>query len=845
MADNNRNEKRNKKNHNRNKNKAQRESRRTGQIATNTSSSQREKEIKLQSNKNNKRILDLRGFSFTNSFLLEAGYPKVTCIYITDSKLTSIPEELKSLKESLVLLDFSQNSVSTLPLWLCEFKKLEIICAKSNLLQPSSFPCEFGKLKLRQLLIEGNPAYQVWSKFFELDITVLLDYIASGQHSDMFKKIGSTTKATPTILTSTTNGNQDCVIVWGRDGQNLEGTPQPRPLPNFFGKTIVQVGAGREHTVFLTDLGQLYSCGSNTFGQLGLGHTSNQDKPEWVSSLSSYRIIQVACGAFFSLVLTESGSVWSFGQGKEGQLGNGDTEFLIAPIMIEHKILSRIRIVQIAAGSFHALALTRDNKIFSWGKKGAWLGRSGTSERWNLKPGFAEIPSDIVVSQIEANLLNSYLLTHDEKIYECGLGNNSSVFIENKAFETFFVKKMVASGSRALFLIEDKTSKEWFLRASANNIKVRLNMNKPIIEIACSTNHFMYLTADGEVYNWGSNIFAQLGVEQRSDVINPIKVNNLPTQIFSVQCSHEMSIAVISVYKCILGEDLKCSFENQNDENGCFDIAFIFENGNKILAHKVIIWARCQAFFEQIIKTKEENENKITEILMEIDIKIENFINFLNFIYTDSITMNNLDIEMRRFLINFSEKYGLLSLRNILTNGSKKPTIENDLKKLLNNQIFTDIEFEIESKKIYAHKVILCQRSTYFKAKYQGAGKFMQESERNVSYPENATYDAFLALLGFIYTDKLEEGLDINIYLNLLELSNFYNILRLREMCSTIIAEFVDVETSAYVWKIADENGAIKLATICKHLFKSNQITAKSGEAWECLTQEQKKRLEI
>eukprot|EP01100_Stratorugosa_tubuloviscum_P012047 TRINITY_DN553_c0_g1_i7.p1 TRINITY_DN553_c0_g1~~TRINITY_DN553_c0_g1_i7.p1 ORF type:complete len:279 (-),score=87.49 TRINITY_DN553_c0_g1_i7:22-858(-) len=266
MADNNRNEKRNKKNHNRNKNKAQRESRRTGQIATNTSSSQREKEIKLQSNKNNKRILDLRGFSFTNSFLLEAGYPKVTCIYITDSKLTSIPEELKSLKESLVLLDFSQNSVSTLPLWLCEFKKLEIICAKSNLLQPSSFPCEFGKLKLRQLLIEGNPAYQVWSKFFELDITVLLDYIASGQHSDMFKKIGSTTKATPTILTSTTNGNQDCVIVWGRDGQNLEGTPQPRPLPNFFGKTIVQVGAGREHTVFLTDLGQLYSCGSNTFG---------------------------------------------------------------------------------------------------------------------------------------------------------------------------------------------------------------------------------------------------------------------------------------------------------------------------------------------------------------------------------------------------------------------------------------------------------------------------------------------------------------------------------------------------------------------------------------------------
>ena len=55
--------------------------------------------------------------------------------------------------------------------------------------------------------------------------------------------------------------------------------------------------------MFLDDF-QVYSCGWNNKGQLGLNDTTNRNKLEWISLLKEKKIIQIECGHDHSIALT-------------------------------------------------------------------------------------------------------------------------------------------------------------------------------------------------------------------------------------------------------------------------------------------------------------------------------------------------------------------------------------------------------------------------------------------------------------------------------------------------------------------------------------------------------------
>lgn len=58
------------------------------------------------------------------------------------------------------------------------------------------------------------------------------------------------------------------------------------------------------HSVLITDEGQVFTFGRNTFGQLGLGDTETRDTPQLVEGLKGYNIIQAATGRNHTLFLT-------------------------------------------------------------------------------------------------------------------------------------------------------------------------------------------------------------------------------------------------------------------------------------------------------------------------------------------------------------------------------------------------------------------------------------------------------------------------------------------------------------------------------------------------------------
>uniref|UniRef100_A0A8I6AQB4 Secretion regulating guanine nucleotide exchange factor n=1 Tax=Rattus norvegicus TaxID=10116 RepID=A0A8I6AQB4_RAT len=153
------------------------------------------------------------------------------------------------------------------------------------------------------------------------------------------------------------------LFAWGANsyGQlglgHKEDVLLPQQLSDFCKSGCIKsVTGGGGHSVVVTDGGGLFVCGLNKDGQLGLGHTEEVLRFTICKPLLGCPIRQVACGWDFTIMLTEKGQVLSCGSNAFGQLGvpHGPRKCVV-PQAIE---CLREKVVCVAAGLRHALATT-------------------------------------------------------------------------------------------------------------------------------------------------------------------------------------------------------------------------------------------------------------------------------------------------------------------------------------------------------------------------------------------------------------------------------------------------------------------------------------------------------
>uniref|UniRef100_A0A8C8YIH1 HECT and RLD domain containing E3 ubiquitin protein ligase 5 n=1 Tax=Prolemur simus TaxID=1328070 RepID=A0A8C8YIH1_PROSS len=173
-------------------------------------------------------------------------------------------------------------------------------------------------------------------------------------------------------------------------GQNLHGqlgvgctfpsTSIPQLVEHLAAVPLVQISAGGAHSMALSMSGNIYSWGRNEFGQLGLGHTKNKDSPSLIEALDQ-KVEFLTCGGSHTALLTQDGLVFTFGAGKYGQLGHSSTRNELRPRLVTE--LTGKRVTQIACGRWHTLAYVSDlGKVFSFGSgKERQLGNSGTQNQ--------------------------------------------------------------------------------------------------------------------------------------------------------------------------------------------------------------------------------------------------------------------------------------------------------------------------------------------------------------------------------------------------------------------------------------------------------------------------------
>ena len=150
-------------------------------------------------------------------------------------------------------------------------------------------------------------------------------------------------------------------------------------------KTVVAIAAGSSHTLVLCADGTLAAWGYNALGQLGTDNFFNSTAPAAVKTagvLAGKKVVAIAAGGFNSMVLCSDGTVATWGRNNSGQLGNNSTIDSSVPVAVFNSgLLNGKKVIAIAAGHEHMLAVCDDSTVAAWGSNVS--GRLGNNSTTN------------------------------------------------------------------------------------------------------------------------------------------------------------------------------------------------------------------------------------------------------------------------------------------------------------------------------------------------------------------------------------------------------------------------------------------------------------------------------
>ncbi|XP_030881180.1 E3 ubiquitin-protein ligase HERC2 [Leptonychotes weddellii] len=173
---------------------------------------------------------------------------------------------------------------------------------------------------------------------------------------------------------------------YGRLGHGDNTTQlKPKMVKVLLGHRVIQVACGSRdaQTLALTDEGLVFSWGDGDFGKLGRGGSEGCNIPQNIERLNGQGVCQIECGAQFSLALTKSGVVWTWGKGDYFRLGHGSDVHVRKPQVVEG--LRGKKIVHVAVGALHCLAVTDAGQVYAWGDNDHGQQGNGTTTV-NRKP---------------------------------------------------------------------------------------------------------------------------------------------------------------------------------------------------------------------------------------------------------------------------------------------------------------------------------------------------------------------------------------------------------------------------------------------------------------------------
>ena len=273
-------------------------------------------------------------------------------------------------------------------------------------------------------------------------------------------------------------------------------------------EAVAFVANGYVHTGFVTDKGHLYMFGSGRFNRLGFGDEMDRPKPVLLSLGQTIRM--VACGIDFTLALDTDGIVYSWGSNNYGQLGGGGIVSIFpgGPQIskIDSISFDRKRVMLISAGSVHAVALTDDGDVYTWGDGSCGKLGIGIVDDFRIPFKIAAINfNDEKVTFVDAGQEQTLAVTNVGNVYTWGCG----------------AKGRLGHGDEQKQLVPKKVEE-------CNDIVMG----------SCTFDHTMLLSKNGNVWACGNNKNRQLGVGSDSE---------FETKFIQLDPSHFGGVQVVTI----------------------------------------------------------------------------------------------------------------------------------------------------------------------------------------------------------------------------------------------------------------------------------------------------------
>ncbi|BEP13497.1 hypothetical protein acdb102_18080 [Acidothermaceae bacterium B102] len=263
--------------------------------------------------------------------------------------------------------------------------------------------------------------------------------------------------------------------------------------------------------------GTVWAWGRGDLGQLGNNTTTSSSVPVQVTGLTG--ITFIAAGGYSGYALKSDGTVWAWGSNALHQLGDGTAVDRLTPVQVTG--LSAGTVSRIAGGGLGGYALKTDGTVWAWGSNVAGAIGDGTMTD---RPAAVQVTGLSGVLGVWTGLNQAFALKAGGLVYGWGAGDEGELGNGASADSTVptpvTISGAVALGagvSMAYAVMSDHTVRSWGTNHTgelgdgttvAESLPVTVTGLTNVSALAAGGYDGYALKSDGTVWSWGYDLSA-------------------------------------------------------------------------------------------------------------------------------------------------------------------------------------------------------------------------------------------------------------------------------------------------------------------------------------------------